>query len=181
MDFSQPPVVVARALIGCTLLVDGIGGVVVETEAYDADDAASHSFNGLTPRNAPMFGPPGRVYVYLSYGLHWCLNVVCREAGHGAAVLIRALEPTHGLEVMRDRRGMHDIHRLAAGPGRVGQALAVDRSFNDLAFDAPPFELIEARVPQDLEVGVRIGTTKATGHPWRFGLVGSRFHSHRFN
>lgn len=181
MDFAQSPDAVARQLIGWTLLVDGVGGVIVETEAYDVDDEASHSFRGLTPRNAPMFGPPGRAYVYLSYGLHWCLNVVCREAGHGAAVLIRALEPTRGVEAMRERRGFYPTELLASGPGRVGQALGVDRSFNGLAFDEPPFELIEPAGPVDLVVGARIGITKAADIPWRFGVAGSPFLSRRFN
>ena len=181
MNFNQSPEAVARQLIGCTLLVNGVGGVIVETEAYDVDDAASHSFSGETPRNAPMFGPPGRAYVYLSYGLHWCLNVVCREVGHGAAVLIRALEPTRGLETMRERRGMQDAQLLAAGPGRVGQALGIDRTFNDLAFDAPPFTLLQAPLQPDLMVGVRVGITKAADQPWRFGMLGSRFVSRRFS
>ncbi|MDR7270484.1 DNA-3-methyladenine glycosylase [Pelomonas saccharophila] len=181
MNFAQSPQTVARQLIGWTLLVDGIGGVIVETEAYDMDDEASHSFKGPTLRNAPMFGPPGRAYVYLSYGLHWCLNVVCQEAGHGAAVLIRALEPTHGLEAMRARRGCHRAELLASGPGRVGQALAIDRSFNGLAFDEPPFELLAPRDEIELVVGVRIGITKAGHLPWRFGIANSPFLSKRFS
>lgn len=181
MDFSQSPEVVARQLIGWTLLVNGVGGVIVETEAYDADDEASHSFKGLTPRNASMFGPPGRAYVYLSYGLHWCLNVVCRDAGHGAAVLIRALEPTRGIEAMRERRGFHRTELLAAGPGRVGQALGVDHSFNGLPFNAAPFQLVEPTERFDLVVGARIGITKAADIPWRFGVAGSPYLSRRFS
>jgi DNA-3-methyladenine glycosylase len=181
VDFSQSPEAVARQLIGWTLVVDGVGGVIVETEAYDTDDEASHSFRGLTPRNAPMFGPPGRVYVYLSYGMHWCLNVVCRDVGHGAAVLIRALEPTRGIESMRERRGLLPTELLAAGPGRVGQALGVDHSFNGLAFDAPPFQLLEPAGHFDLVVGGRIGITKAADIPWRFGVAGSPYLSRRFN
>lgn len=171
----------ARQLIGWTLLVDGIGGVIVETEAYDMGDEASHSYRGPTPRNAPMFGPPGRAYVYLSYGLHWCLNVVCREAHHGAAVLIRALEPTQGLDVMRERRGVDRVELLASGPGRVGQALAIDRSFNSLAFDEPPFRLLAPRSDIELAVGVRIGISKAGHLPWRFGMANSSFLSKRFS
>lgn len=180
MDFAQGPETVARQLVGWTLLVNGIGGVIVETEAYDVDDEASHSFKGPTPRNATMFGPPGRAYVYLSYGLHWCLNVVCREAGHGAAVLIRAIEPTRGLELMRERRGVRQMQLLAAGPGRVGQALAIDRSFDGLPLNQPPFELLEPPTQVRLAVGARIGITKATHRPWRFGVADSPYLSKRF-
>jgi DNA-3-methyladenine glycosylase len=183
VDFEAPSHEVARRLIGVTLLVDGVGGRIVETEAYDRDDPASHSFNGPTPRNAAMFGPPGRVYVYRSYGIHWCLNFVCREAGHGAGVLIRAIEPTAGLARMRERRGLQDPRLLCAGPGRVGQALGVDASFNGMSLDAPPFVLLAA--PDDhpdvlIDVGPRIGISKAVDVPWRFGERGSRFLSRAF-
>ncbi len=181
MDFAQSPEAVARQLIGWTLLVDGVGGVIVETEAYDADDEASHSFRGPTQRNAQMFGPPGRAYVYLSYGMHWCLNVVCGDVGHGAAVLIRALEPTRGIEAMRERRGFFPVELLAAGPGRVGQALGVDQSFNGLSIGEPPFQLIAPEGHFDLAVGARIGITKAADIPWRFGVAGSPYLSRRFN
>jgi DNA-3-methyladenine glycosylase len=181
VDFTAPAIDVARALIGTTLRVDGIGGRIVETEAYDATDAASHGYNGPTPRNASLFGPPGRAYVYRSYGIHWCLNFVCRETGHGAGVLIRALEPTHGLDVMRQRRGVDDLRLLCAGPGRVGQALGITRAAHDgLPLDQPPFELQACSTVAEVIVGVRIGISKAQELPWRFGLAGSRFVSRRF-
>ena len=175
LDFAADAVEVAERLIGFTLLFDGVGGIVVETEAYDREDAASHSFGGTTPRNASMFGPPGRTYVYRSYGLHWCLNIVCREAGHGAGVLIRALEPTHGLPAMRERRGTGDARLLCAGPGRLCQALGVTRAFDGLPLDASPFRLLAPPVPPTVLRGPRIGLTKAADVPWRFGLAGSRF------
>ena len=183
IDFNAPSHEVARRLIGVTLLVDGVGGRIVETEAYDRDDPASHTFVGPTARNAAMFGPPGHAYVYRSYGIHWCLNFVCREEGHGAGVLIRALEPTQGLERMRERRGVEDIRLLCAGPGRVGQALGIDAGFYGLPLDAPPFQLLAA--PGDhpdiaVEAGPRIGISKAIAVPWRFGERGSRFLSKPF-
>jgi DNA-3-methyladenine glycosylase len=181
-DFLPDAPTVARALIGATLLVDGVGGVIVETEAYDRDEPASHSHPGPTPRNAAMFGPPGHAYVYLSYGIHWCLNFVCREAGHGAGVLIRALEPLHGLDRMAERRGVSTPTLLCAGPGRVGQALGILPAHYGLPLDQPPFALFAPPDDAGSEVlsGPRVGISKATDLPWRFGLAGSRFLSRRF-
>ena len=184
IDFAADAPTVAERLIGVTLLVDGIGGVIVETEAYDREDAASHSFRGPTPRNASMFGPPGHAYVYRSYGIHWCLNVVCREAGHGAGVLIRALEPTAGLAAMRERRGLDAARLLCSGPGRLCQALGVTRALDGLPLDTPPFRLLAATAtapaPGVLR-GPRIGVTRAAEVPWRFGLAGSGFVSRPFS
>ncbi|WP_431095898.1 DNA-3-methyladenine glycosylase [Polaromonas aquatica] len=180
IDFFAASPVVARRLIGATLLVDGVGGRIVETEAYDREDPASHSFSGLTPRNAAMFGPPAHAYVYRSYGIHWCLNIVCREEGHGAGVLIRAIEPLEGLDVMRQRRGLDDVRLLCAGPGRVGQALGITREHNALPIDAPPFELRPAKGRPHVVSGPRIGISKAMDQPWRFGLEGSPFLSRPF-
>ena len=173
-DFDRDAPELARALIGATLLVDGVGGVIVETEAYTPDDPASHSHRGPTERNQAMFGPPGRAYVYRSYGVHWCLNVVCREAGHGAAVLIRALEPTHGLDRMRARRGVTEARLLGAGPGRLAQALGITREHDGLRLDRAPFRLLAPAAPVAVLAGPRIGIRKAVERPWRFGLAGSR-------
>jgi DNA-3-methyladenine glycosylase len=180
IDFDAPSVEVARSLIGTLLLVDGVGGRIVETEAYDPTDPASHTYGGPTKRNASMFGPSGHVYVYRSYGIHWCLNFVCREVGHGAGVLIRALEPTHGIETMQARRGMLDARLLCSGPGRLGQALAITRAHDGMALDRAPFELRPSLSAPEVVVGVRIGISKAKDEPWRFGLLGSRFVSRRF-
>jgi len=177
--FRAPVEAVAHALIGATLTLDGVGGVIVETEAYRRDDPASHSFNGPTPRNAAMFGPPGRAYVYRSYGMHWCLNLVCGPEP-GGAVLIRALAPTCGIEAMRTRRGCDDLRKLCAGPGRLCQALGVSLGHNGLALTAPPFSLTLPSTPADLDIGVRIGISKAILQPWRFGLAGSPFVSRPF-
>lgn len=174
-DFAGEAHEVACALVGATLLVDGVGGRIVETEAYDRSDPASHSHAGPTPRNRSMFGPPGHAYVYRSYGLHWCLNLVCREAGHGAGVLIRAIEPTQGLERMRERRGVQDLRLLCAGPGRVGQALGITRALDGLPLDAAPFELRAAPPGLGVAAGPRIGISKAVEQPWRFVLAGSPF------
>jgi DNA-3-methyladenine glycosylase len=185
LDFLSPAEEIAPQLIGAMLLLDGVGGRIVETEAYDREDPASHSFTGRTARNASMFGPPGRVYVYRSYGIHWCLNLVCREAGHGAGVLIRALEPLAGIETMRARRGVagrvsQDARLLCAGPGRVGQALGLGPEHDGLRVDAPPFEFIPSPRAAALVVGARIGISKAIDKRWRFGLAGSPFLSRPF-
>ena len=157
------------------LLVDGVGGRIVEVEAYDSEDPAAHGFRGRTPRNASMFGPPGHAYVYRSYGIHWCLNLVCEEEGSPAAVLIRALEPTSGTELMRDRRGLDDQRLLAAGPGRLCEALGVTGEHDGLAVDVPPFELVAQRGRPKVAVGTRIGISVATERPWRYAEAGSRW------
>lgn len=181
IDFARDSLEVARGLIGMTLLVDGVGGIIVETEAYDRDDPASHTFPGPTARNEVMFGPPGRAYVYLSYGIHWCLNFVCREAGHGAGVLIRALEPTQGIAAMMDRRQQQDLRMLCSGPGRLGQALGITHALNGKRIDRSPFSLKKARADGlKLVYGPRIGISKAVDQPWRYGLAGSRFVSRPF-
>jgi len=166
---------VAPDLIGVTLLVDGVGGRIVEVEAYDHEDPASHGFRGRTDRNASMFGPPGHAYVYRSYGIHWCLNFVCEEVGVANAVLLRALEPTRGLEQMRARRGLEDERLLCSGPGRLCQALGVTREHDGLALDRPPFELLAGDSPVDVVNGPRIGITRAAELPWRYAEAGSRF------
>jgi len=179
-DFMEDAPVMAQRLIGAVLLIDGVGGRIVETEAYDREDPASHSHSGPTTRNQAMFGPPGRAYVYRSYGIHWCLNFVCREEGHGAGVLIRALEPLQGVDVMCERRGLHEPRLLCAGPGRVGQALAVRHDMNGHRLDLAPFEVRAADHEYDIVVGPRIGISKAADVPWRFGLAGSKFVSRPF-
>ncbi|MBC5766466.1 DNA-3-methyladenine glycosylase [Ramlibacter albus] len=180
-DFLPDSPTVARELIGAILLVDGIGGRIVETEAYDRADPASHTFNGPTPRNQAMFGPPGRAYVYRSYGIHWCLNFVCREEGHGAGVLIRAIEPLEGLKEMRRRRSLDDPKLLCAGPGRVGEALGIVLDMNGLRLDRKPFKVLARDRDYDIVTGPRIGISKAMELHWRFGLAGSPFLSRRFS
>jgi DNA-3-methyladenine glycosylase len=180
IDYGASSLVVARQLIGTVLLLDGVGGVIVETEAYDESEAASHGFTGLSLRNAPLFGPPGRAYVYHSYGIHWCLNIVCREVGHAAGVLIRALEPTTGIEMMIQRRGSANPRLLCSGPGRLGQALAVSAALNGKRVDRPPFKLLAPLVKPSIVRGKRIGITKAAERAWRFGLNGSIFVSRPF-
>jgi DNA-3-methyladenine glycosylase len=166
---------VAPDLVGATLLFDGVGGVIVEVEAYHHTDPAAHGYGGRTERNASMFGPPGHAYVYRSYGVHWCLNFVCEEVGSAAAVLIRALEPTHGIDAMRERRGSDDLRTLASGPGKLTQALGITREHDALALDRPPFELLEPEAKPEIASAPRIGITKAVDEPWRYVLAGSRF------
>jgi DNA-3-methyladenine glycosylase len=171
---------VAPELIGATLLFNGAGGMIVEVEAYHHTDPAAHSYVGRTERNAVMFGPPGYVYVYRSYGIHWCLNFVCEEDGSASAVLIRALAPTQGLAAMRRRRGLRDERALCSGPGKLCEALGITRKQNGLALDRAPFELRARSETPEISTGVRIGITKAAEKPWRYGLKDSPFLSRPF-
>lgn len=175
--FARDAVEVAKDLIGTELQVAGVGGILVETEAYRGDDPASHSHGGPTKRNRSMFEAPATAYVYRSYGIHWCLNVVCLR---GSAVLLRALEPRFGMDRMRARRQVEMPARLCAGPGRLGQALGVDGSFDGLSFLRPPFQLRLPPHRPEWICGPRIGISRATKLPWRFGLAGSPFLSKPF-
>ncbi len=163
----------APALLGWTLLVDGVGGRIVEVEAYEETDAASHSYRGPRGRNTVMFGPPGRLYVYRSYGIHWCANIVCEPAGRGAAVLLRALEPTHGFDAMRGRRGVDEDRLLCSGPGRLTQALGLTAAHNDADLLRPPFALLPPETDVTVDATARIGITKAVEQPWRYVVRGS--------
>jgi DNA-3-methyladenine glycosylase len=178
--FDRSVLKVAPELIGATLLVDGVGGIIVEVEAYHHTDPAAHSYTGRTERNAVMFGPAGYVYVYRSYGIHWCVNFVCEEDGSASAVLIRAIQPTEGLAAMRRRRGLKDERALCSGPGKLCEALAITHKHNGLALDRAPFELRTRSETPEIVTGPRIGITKAVEKPWRYGLKGSRFLSKPF-
>jgi DNA-3-methyladenine glycosylase len=171
---------VAPDLVGAMLLFNGVGGEIVELEAYHHTDPAAHSYGGRTQRNAVMFGPPGFAYVYRSYGIHWCLNFVCEEEGSASAVLIRALRPLTGMATMRRRRRLADERLLCSGPGHLCEALKITGAHNGLALDAPPFELRARTTTPDILKGVRIGITKAAEKPWRYGVAGSRYLSKPF-
>ncbi|MDB5696463.1 MAG: 3-methyladenine glycosylase [Sphingomonas bacterium] len=176
--YTQPVLDLARALIGCTLTIEGVGGMIVETEAYHAGDPASHSHAGPTSRNRAMWGPAGYAYIYRIYGIHWCLNVVGGDEP-GAAVLIRALQPTHGLDRMRARRGITDERALCSGPGKLCQALGITGALDGHTLAAAPFALTPGE-PLPTVTGPRIGISKAADEPWRFGVAGSRFLSRPF-
>lgn len=168
---------VARGLLGWTLLRDGVGGRIVEVEAYGVDDPASHAHGGCTGRNGSMFAAPGTLYVYRSYGIHWCVNIACEPEGTGAAVLLRALEPTRGIDEMRARRGDLDERALCSGPGKLTQALGISGADDGLAVIASPFELQPPQDPVELVATSRIGITKATELPWRYVVRGTRWAS----
>jgi DNA-3-methyladenine glycosylase len=180
LNFARSVHVVAPELVGAEFYVDGVGGLIVEVEAYDHEDPAAHGYRGRTERNASMFGPPGHAYVYRSYGIHWCLNFVCEPLGVANAVLIRALEPLAGLDVMQSRRGLDSPRLLCAGPGRLCQALGLTGAHDGLPLDAPPFELRDRTQPVEVVAGPRIGITKAVERPWRYGFADSPFLSRPF-
>ena len=173
--FARSVHAVAPDLIGATLLVDGVGGPIVEVEAYDAEDPASHGYRGRTARNAAMFGPPGHAYVYRSYGIHWCLNLVCEDEGSAAAVLLRALEPAHGVDRMQKRRRTENARLLCAGPGRICEALGLTGEHDGLPLDRPPFELRPRTTTPEVAAVPRIGISRAAERPWRYVLPTSRF------
>lgn len=174
--FDRSSITVAHDLIGCTLTVNGVGGLIVETEAYEPDDPASHSFRGPTPRNTVMFGAPGHAYVYRSYGIHWCFNIVCKPA---SAVLLRALEPTQGIDIMRARRGLEPLRVLCSGPGRLCQALGIDIDFNGQRIDGEIMRITPPGSRMSVAIGKRIGISRAVDMPWRFGVEGSPFLSRK--
>jgi DNA-3-methyladenine glycosylase len=176
--FARPVNDVAEELVGCELRFDGVGGVIVEVEAYERSEPACHAYVGLTPRTATIFGPPGRAYVYLSYGIHSCLNFVCEPEGEAGAILIRALEPRRGIYEMRERRGRDELRDLCSGPGKLTQALGIGLDIDGAPLDEPPFEV---RAPDAEWAGVqvgrgpRIGITRAAELPWRYVARESRF------
>jgi DNA-3-methyladenine glycosylase len=178
--FNRSVHAIAPELIGATLLVNGVGGRIVEVEAYHHTDPAAHSFGGKTERNAVMFGPPCHAYVYRSYGIHWCLNFICEPEGSASGILIRALEPTEGLAAMRRRRGLKDERLLCSGPGRLAEALGVTRKHNGMRLDRAPFQVFAREGEAELVTGIRIGISKAVDEPWRYGLKGSKFVSKPF-
>jgi DNA-3-methyladenine glycosylase len=178
--FNRSVHAVAPDLIGATLLVGGVGGIIVEVEAYHHTDPAAHSYRGPTPRNRVMFGPAGFAYVYRSYGIHWCANFVCEAEGSASAVLIRALQPTHGLAAMRRRRGVDDERALCSGPGKLCEALGITVAHSELPLDKPPIQLFARKEKPEIAIGIRIGITKAVELPWRYGLKGSKFLSKPF-
>jgi len=173
--FERSVHLVARELIGCRLFYEGCGGTIVETESYERDDPACHAYVGLTRRTEVLFGPPGRAYVYLSYGIHSLLNAVAEPEGEAAAVLIRALEPTHGVEQMRARRGERPARDLCSGPGKLTEALGIDLAQNGADLVSDPFLLVDREPGWESEIlaGPRIGITKAVDRPWRFCAAGN--------
>jgi DNA-3-methyladenine glycosylase len=166
---------VAPDHVGAMLLFDGAGGPIVEVEAYDHEDPAAHGYRGTTDRNRSMFGPPGRAYVYRSYGIHWCLNFVCEGEGVASAVLLRALQPEQGLDAMRARRNVEDPQALCSGPGKLCQALGISREHDGLPLDRPPFQVLAREEAPAIVTAPRIGITKATELSWRYCLAGSPF------
>ncbi len=174
--FDRNVVDVAHDLVGMSFCLNKVGGIIVETEAYDLEDAAAHSFKGKTVRNRSMFGKPGCAYVYRSYGLHWCINIVCQT---GCAVLIRALEPKYQIEIMSERRQTSNLKLLCSGPGRITQALAIDAQLDGRDILHAPFEIYGRQSP-NIVSGPRIGITKAVDLPWRFGIRASPFLSRKF-
>jgi len=182
--FARPAREVAPELIGCVLEGSGVAGVIVEVERYEHWDAASHSFRGPTPRSAVMFGPPGHIYVYRSYGVHWCVNVVCGAAGQGAAVLLRAVEPTRGIEIMRARRGTASVRDLCRGPGRLAAAFGITGELNGARLGEVPGAgelriLPRERTDLAIDRGPRVGIARDAGRAWRYALAESPWVSAR--
>lgn len=180
--YARPVLEVARDLIGCTVICDGIGGMIVETEAYHESEPACHAFNGPTPRARTLFGPPGTAYVYLSYGIHALLNAVAEPEGVGAAVLIRALAPTHGLDVMMSRRGRSRLSDLCSGPGKLAEALGITVDFNDTSLLDGPVRIYappKATAAREIVAATRIGISAATDLAWRFYAKGDQHVSRR--